>query len=116
MIDAYLAGLFDGEGCVTYKQYLERRNNRPNKTRVWRIRLEISMTDLKTIEAAHQMFGCGTTRPKHVKEGRLPQWRWTCSHRDALYCSKGMVPFSITKKEKLLNIIKHYEIKDSRSI
>ena len=29
---AYMAGLFDGEGCVTYKQYWSsKRDNRPNK-------------------------------------------------------------------------------------
>jgi len=27
---AYLAGLFDGEGSVMYKQYIEKRKNRPN--------------------------------------------------------------------------------------
>ena len=29
---AYLAGLFDGEGCVTYKQRLEHRKGKPYET------------------------------------------------------------------------------------
>ena len=34
---AYLAGLFDGEGCVTYKQYWSsKRENRPRKYYCWR--------------------------------------------------------------------------------
>ena len=43
---AYMAGLFDGEGCVTYKQYWSsKRDNRPNKYFCWRIQLEIVMTE-----------------------------------------------------------------------
>ena len=47
---AYLAGLFDGEGSVMYKQYLEKRKNRPNPSFSWRIRLEVAMTDKDTIK------------------------------------------------------------------
>jgi len=32
---AYIAGLFDGEGSVTYKQYLENRKTRPNPSFVF---------------------------------------------------------------------------------
>jgi hypothetical protein len=37
------------------------------------------------------------------------QWRWRCSHRDALEVAKAIVPFAKTKKSKLEQIIKHYE-------
>ena len=47
---AYLAGLFDGEGSVMYKQYLEKRKNRPNPMFCWRIRLDVAMTDKNTIK------------------------------------------------------------------
>ena len=45
----YLAGLFDGEGCVTYKQYWEKRKSKPGGRKrspcmCWRINLEIAMT------------------------------------------------------------------------
>ena len=39
----YLAGLFDGEGCVTYKQRLEHRKGKPRPYLYWQIRLEINM-------------------------------------------------------------------------
>ena len=29
---AYLAGLFDGEGCITYKQRTEHRKGKPRPT------------------------------------------------------------------------------------
>jgi len=37
------------------------------------------------------------------------QWRWRCSHRDALEVAKAIAPFAKTKKNKLEQIIKHYE-------
>ena len=44
---AYIAGLFDGEGTITYKKYFERKKkgNVVNKYNCWRISMEIAMTD-----------------------------------------------------------------------
>ena len=44
-IMAYLAGLFDGEGCITYKQRLEHRKGKPKAYKYWNIRIEINMID-----------------------------------------------------------------------
>ena len=84
---------------------------------IWNIRLEIAMTHKETIQYLLDTFGCGhmNFRAKAPHQ-TMDQWRWRCSHRDALQCAKRMFPFSITKKQKLESIIKHYEVKDSRSI
>ena len=44
---AYIAGLFDGEGSVTYKKYRERKKkgNNVKYYDCWRIVMEIAMTD-----------------------------------------------------------------------
>ena len=42
---AYIAGLFDGEGCVTYKQRREHRKGKPRSYLYWQIRIEINMID-----------------------------------------------------------------------
>ena len=48
---AYIAGLFDGEGCVQYKKYWDtKRKDRPKRYKVWRISLEMSMTDESVID------------------------------------------------------------------
>ena len=117
MSDSYLAGLFDGEGCVTFSNKPVLRKGKKRAYPYWNIRLEVNMTHEETINKIHEMFKCGTVRPRSIGPiQNLPQWRWRCSHRDALHCAKRMLPFSITKKEKLESIVKHYEIKDSRSI
>ena len=45
-----------------------------------------------------------TSKP-HWKD----QWRWRCTHRDALKFAKMIIPYAKVKREKLQQIIKHYE-------
>ena len=37
------------------------------------------------------------------------QYRWRRCFRDALKIAKAIIPYSITKKEKLQQVINHYE-------
>ncbi len=48
-VDIYLAGLFDGEGCVTYSNSMKLRKGKLKAYPTWNIRLEIAMTCEKTI-------------------------------------------------------------------
>ena len=109
-IMAYLAGLFDGEGCITYKQRTEHRKGKPKAYKYWNIRIEINMIDKPTIDYVHKIFKCGSIdhRPAYPHQN-YDQYRWRCSHRDALKVAKAMAPYSITKKDKLQEIINHYE-------
>ena len=105
---AYLAGLFDGEGSVMYKQYLEKRKNRPNPSLCWRIRLDVAMTDKDTIKHIYDTLMVGWWGPRKVRPGRLPQWRWSTSFRGANEVAKLFLPYAITKKEVLQKIVDHY--------
>ena len=110
---AYIAGLFDGEGCVTCKQVKRKRKDRGNKIyNQWYIRCEICMTDKEVISTLHETLGFGwsgekkyTKRPKHYKR----QWRWSCGYRDALKFAKILWPYAQVKLHKLEQIIDHYE-------
>ena len=106
---AYLAGLFDGEGCITYKQRSQHRKGKPRAYKYWNIRIEINMIDKKTIDYVYKMLDCGSTdhRPPYPHQN-YGQYRWRCSHRDALKVAKALLPFSITKRHKLELIINHY--------
>jgi hypothetical protein len=104
---AYLAGLLDGEGCITYKQYWDRkRKDRPHKYFCWRIQMEIVMTHKPTIQWCADTFG-GKVYEKPRKEHKM-QYRWRRSFRDALEIAKAIIPYSVTKKDKLQQIIDHY--------
>jgi len=113
---SYLAGLFDGEGCVQYKQYLDtKRKNRPKRYKVWRISLEMSMTNKEVMEWVYNLVKCGTLKLniKNKSPSSKPhyknQWRWRCAHRDAYQVAKLMWPYAIVKLHQLEQIIDHYE-------
>ena len=104
----YLAGLLDGEGCITYKQYWDRkRKDRPRKYLCWRIQMEIVMTHKPTVQWCCDNFG-GNVVLKPRKEYKM-QYRWRRCFRDAFKIAKDIIPFAKTKREKLQQIIDHYE-------
>ena len=63
---AYIAGIVDGEGSITYGQQLQHRKGKPRAYKYWNIRIEVAMTHKETIEYLHEALGCGhvNIRPK----------------------------------------------------
>ena len=116
---AYLAGLFDGEGSIYYAKTKEKKKNRNGKghrvalTR--RINMEITMTDPMVVNWVHQLVKCGTVTKKPRKGKRkdgtnyLMQYRWRCVFRDAYFVCCLIYPYSITKLEKVKQILDHYQ-------
>ena len=98
---AYIAGLFDGEGCVSCKK----RDKR------WYIRAEVAMTDKALIYWLHKSLGFGWSGPKRYnnKPRWKPQWRWSCGYRDCLKLAHLLIPYSRVKRNKLQKIINHYD-------
>jgi len=116
----YLAGLFDGEACITFKVHpLKRKDRKGSPTHYVRlIRVEISMTNESIITWIHQTFGFGwskarkfNTVPSHYKQ----QWRWACSYRNAYKLAKLLQPHSKILKAKWDKIITHYDNKFNTS-
>ena len=64
---AYIAGLFDGEGCVSYKQYMRKRSNNKKAYPTWQIRLEMAMTDKSILIWVCEVLGVGTVTEKKYK-------------------------------------------------
>ena len=111
---AYLAGLFDGEGCITYKQKMRQRRPVEKYYPTWEIRMEINMTHQSVIRLIHEMTGVGTVAKKPPGKGQLGkkmQWRWRCGYRDAYYVCRNIAPHSHVKLDKVQKIIDHYSDK-----
>jgi len=116
---SYLAGLFDGEGSIYYTKSTEKKKKHTGKgyrtTQSWRINMEITMTDPMVINWVHQLVKCGTVTKKPRKGRRkdgtkyLMQYRWRCVFRDAYYVCCLIYPYSITKLEKVKQILDHYQ-------
>ena len=110
---AYIAGLFDGEGSVSYYQRKEKRKGKKKAYNYWMIRCELSMTDQYVVEWMHKTLGFGTlTKRLPTKSwiGKKIQWRWRCSHRDALIFAKLMWPYAQVKLHKMEQIMDHYDV------
>jgi|TARA_R100001163_G_scaffold64840_1_gene60122 hypothetical protein len=111
----YLAGLFDGEGCVQFhRRYRARRGRKGKRYYCLTCTLDISMTDKPTIAHVKKITGVGnlSKRVKNKSPSSKPhwkdQWRWNCSHREAYKIAKCIAPFAVTKQENLLKIVNHY--------
>ena len=112
----YIAGLFDGEGSIQYKQYWDtKRKNKPRRYKCWRISMEMSMTDEMVIRWVHKVLNVGTVslNVKNKSPSSKPhwkdQWRWRCSHRDAYKVARILWPFAQVKLHKIEQIIDHYQ-------
>ena len=105
---AYIAGLFDGKGSIYYKKVIEKRKTK-KPTKVWKIRMEMSMPDKNVMELVHETLGCGTLHEKKIPKGIKKYWRWQCAHRDTLYVCKLLWPYVVVKLHKIEQVIDHYE-------
>ena len=103
---AYIAGLFDGEGSITYKKYKEKKKT--GTYNCWRISMEISMTVYSVLVFVLDTLGVGTLRPKNRPKDVKKQWRWRCVFRDAYYVSLLLWPYAHIKLPKIQKIIEHY--------
>ena len=108
---AYIAGLFDGEGCISYKQYMRQRRHQEKAYLTWNIRMEMSMTDQSILRWVHEVLGVGTIGKRKNGRGSLgkkQQWRWRCQFRDAFYVCCALFPYAHVKLDKIQKIIDHY--------
>ena len=116
---AYIAGLFDGEGSIYYKNAPEKKKKHKGKgyrqSLSCRINMEVTMTDPMVINWLRETLKVGTVTKKPRKGLRkdgtkyLMQYRWRCVFRDAFYVCCLIYPYSITKLEKVKQILDHYQ-------
>jgi len=115
---SYIAGLFDGEGSIHYKQAPEKKKKHKGKgyrmSNSWRISMEVTMTDPMVINWLRETLKVGTVTKKPRKGLRkdgtkyLMQYRLRCTFRDAYYVCRLIWPWSKTKLHKVEQIIDHY--------
>ena len=103
---AYIAGLFDGEGTITYKKYKEKKKN--GIYDCWRISMDIAMTDRSVLVWLTEVLGCGTLNKKPRKNGHKMQYRWRCVFRDCFHVCCLLFPYAHVKLGKIQQVIEHY--------
>ena len=124
---AYIAGLFDSEGSIYYKKATEKKKKHKGKgyrnSQSWRINMEITMTDPMVINWLRETLKVGTVTKKPRKGLRkdgtkyLMQYRWRCVFREAYFVCCLIYPYSITKLEKVKQVLDHYQgTKDNKNV
>ena len=91
LLDAYFAGIIDGEGNVGVYVF---------KSGVIRPVIKVDMTCEKTIRAIHAHFG-GYIGSKKIESlpNRQPQWRWEVTFAKAKTVAARILPYLISKKD-----------------
>ena len=83
MNSAWMAGLFEGEGCITGQM---------TRGDYFAPRLSLKMTDFDIVNRFAQMANCGHLRIEET--GHKPALRWTCTKRaDIRILLELMLPF-----------------------
>jgi len=86
-----------------------------------RISMEVTMTDPMVINWLRETLKVGTVAKKPRKGLRkngtpyLMQYKWRCTFRDAHYVCCLIYPYSITKLEKVKQILDHYQKQEDKS-
>ena len=113
----YIAGLFDGEGCITTSQIMKYNPMMKKRYLCTTIRAEISNTDFGLINDCYKFFGkighiCNI-KPRITAIGNKtkPQKRWQLTHRQVEKVLKRLLPY-LRNKDKIKKgtwVLRHYK-------
>lgn len=100
----YLAGLFDGEGCISIIAAKIGAKNYRAQSIAYELKLHIRMTDPRPVKAFRDFFadtnGGNTVRQEYKPLNHRPTYCFGCSHTKAETIIKQLLPYLICKKEQ----------------
>jgi len=89
----YIAGITDGEGCITI---VKRSIAGVNGARFIPV-VVISMTDKAAVRQIHRRFGGTLYLKKANKPGHKPAWQWRITGHNLLNFLKAVSPYLLVK-------------------
>lgn len=96
--DEYMAGLFDGEGCVMVRVW-----RKPNSPHIrYQPAISLGMTYRPVIEQIHRQYGGSIHLNDHSKRNKKhrAQFNWVASSQVAARVLRAMLPYLIVKKDE----------------
>ena len=98
---AYLAGIIDGEGCITISRWRKHRNYRTPR---YELRIIVVMTHKPTIDfiSDNMPYGSSCFLHKPSVNGRKPSWKWVATNTFAAEILGHLLPYFITKRQQAL--------------
>ena len=115
----YLAGLFDGEGCISIIRANVKSKNERARSPAYELKLHIRMTDPRPIKVFRDFFdtkkGGYVVRQEYKPLNHRPTYCFGCSHTKAETIIKQLLPYLICKKEQAELAIEFQQyIRDSK--
>ena len=112
---AWLAGLFDGEGCVRICERVRRRGGSLGVN--YYITATINMTHAPTIRRVMDLSGVGAVYNVKNTAPRRRQFGWKATNNAAQQFLVSIEPFSLTKRAEILCCLEAMNIRmaDGRS-
>ena len=114
---SYIAGLFDGEGCITTSKIMKYNPTMNKRYSCTTIRMELTNTDFGLVQDCYKFFGkighiCDI-KPRLTVIGNKskPQKRWQLTHRQVEKVLKKLLPY-LRNKDKVKKgkwVLKHYK-------
>src|ERR1700722_20064868 len=100
-MDAYFAGLFDGEGCVAIRRYSPMSKWKSLSPR-YTLKVTICMTHEETVLKLKEYFGFGNIHQrKHSNIKYKTSFAWEASAGDAQMFMERVRPYVITKRAEI---------------
>jgi len=95
---AYLAGLIDGEGCIS----ICRRKHKQKKSDNWYYEPQviIANTDKRMVDFAIDLCGGWVAIPKKIKDHHKQQYHWKITGDDMRQLLSDVLPYLILKKKQ----------------
>jgi len=107
---AYIAGLFDGEGCI----HIEKRHPSLKQRTVnpqYILQIAITNGDILALQWIQGELGCKLKlqNPKLIREGYKPTWKWYASAKEAYRVLIILLPFLRIKDKEAKEAIAFQE-------
>ncbi len=96
---AYLAGFFDGEGCIVISEYTNPVTSKRPGYQSMRLRIFVGNTNLDVLQLFVSRFG-GSINCKRVYGNRKQLWTWSAATREAASALSLMLPYLTVKSEQ----------------
>lgn len=99
---AWLAGLIDGEGCISLTRRSPQRKHRCVSPS-YRLILKVSMCHLDTVRRCREITGLGTLHMQDAQKAHYSSaYTWFCNATDAELVIEAVLPWLVTKREEAL--------------
>ena len=95
---AYMAGLFDGEGCISITKVYPKQTNLHNAS--YGLTTRVSMVDKNIPEFFYSTFGGHLVEKKPRKSEEKLQWKWGACGANASICLRELLPYLRSKTEE----------------